>query len=80
MRQVFARPLLAARSVPSPAEEDAKRPYREREHLVQEHTRYENRILALLATQASGEGRPCVHGNATLRRCGQRTALPKLLS
>ncbi len=37
--------------VPSPEEEDAKRPHREREHLVQERTRYENRILALLATQ-----------------------------
>ncbi len=37
--------------VPSPEAEDAKRPHREREHLVQERTRYENRILALLATQ-----------------------------
>lgn len=37
--------------VPSPAEEDAKRPHREREHLVQERVRIENRIAALLATQ-----------------------------
>ncbi len=37
--------------VPTPEEEDAKRPSREREHLVQERTRFENRILALLATQ-----------------------------
>ncbi len=37
--------------VPTPEEEDAKRPRREREHLVQERTRFENRILALLATQ-----------------------------
>ena len=37
--------------VPTPEEEDAKRPHREREHLVQERTRLENRILALLATQ-----------------------------
>ncbi|MCW2242373.1 transposase [Azospirillum canadense] len=37
--------------VPSPAEEDAKRPHREREHLVQERVRIENRIEALLATQ-----------------------------
>lgn len=37
--------------VPTIAEEDAKRPHREREHLVQERTRVENRILALLATQ-----------------------------
>ena len=37
--------------VPTPEEEDAKRPSREREHLVQERTRFENGILALLATQ-----------------------------
>jgi transposase len=37
--------------VPTAEEEDAKRPHREREHLVQERTRLENRILALLATQ-----------------------------
>jgi transposase len=37
--------------VPSVAEEDAKRPHREREYLVQEHVRIENRIAALLATQ-----------------------------
>lgn len=38
-------------NVPSVAEEDAKRPNREREHLVQERVRIENRIAALLATQ-----------------------------
>jgi transposase len=38
-------------NVPSAAEEDAKRPNREREHLVQERVRIENRIAALLATQ-----------------------------
>lgn len=37
--------------VPTPDEEDGKRVHREREHLVQERTRIENRILALLATQ-----------------------------
>ncbi len=41
--------------VPTPEEEDAKRPHREREHLVQERTRFENRILALLATQGIRE-------------------------
>jgi transposase len=41
--------------VPTPKEEDAKRPHREREHLVQERTRFENRILALLATQGIRE-------------------------
>ena len=34
--------------VPTPDEEDAKRPHREREHLVQERLRIENRIEALL--------------------------------
>ena len=38
-------------NVPSVAEEDAKRPNREREYLVQERVRIENRIAALLATQ-----------------------------
>lgn len=37
--------------VPSPQEEDAKRVHREREYLVQERVRIENRILALFATQ-----------------------------
>ena len=37
--------------VPTPEEEDAKRPHREREHLVQERLRIENRIEALLFTQ-----------------------------
>ena len=37
--------------VPTVEEEDAKRPHREREFLVQERVRIENRIAALLATQ-----------------------------
>ena len=44
--------------VPTPEEEDAKRLHREREHLVQERVRLENRIEALLATQGIGQ-RPC---------------------
>jgi transposase len=43
--------------VPTPEEEDAKRQHREREHLVQERVRIENRIKALLATQGI-RGRP----------------------
>src|SRR4030088_1492790 len=43
--------------VPTPQEEDAKRPHREREHLVQEKLRIENRIQALLFTQGI-RGRP----------------------
>ena len=41
--------------VPTPEEEDAKRPHREREHLVQERLRIENRIEALLFTQGIRE-------------------------
>ena len=37
--------------VPTPEEEDAKRPHRGREHLVQEKLRIENRIEGLLFTQ-----------------------------
>src|SRR5271154_981785 len=37
--------------VPTPEEEDAKRPHREREHLVKEKLRIESRISALLFTQ-----------------------------
>lgn len=37
--------------VPTPQQEDAKRIHREREHLVQERLRIENRIQALLFTQ-----------------------------
>lgn len=37
--------------VPTVDEEDAKRQHREREHLVQERVRIENRIAALLTTQ-----------------------------
>jgi transposase len=43
--------------VPTVEEEDAKRPHREREFLVQERVRIENRIAALLATQGI-RGRP----------------------
>ena len=43
--------------VPTPDEEDAKRPHREREHLVQEKLRIESRLEALLFTQGI-RGRP----------------------
>jgi transposase len=45
------RQICSMVRVPSPQEEDAKRPHREREHLVQERLRIENRIEALLFTQ-----------------------------
>ncbi len=37
--------------VPSPAEEDARRPHRERQRLVRERTQHSNRVKGLLATQ-----------------------------
>ena len=51
------RQVCSMVQVPTPEEEDAKRPSRERGHLVQEQTRFENRILALLATQGSRAAR-----------------------
>jgi transposase len=41
--------------VPTPDEEDAKRPHRERQHLTRERLRIENRIAALLFTQGIRE-------------------------
>src|ERR1700681_2553983 len=54
------RQICSMVHVPSPEEEDAKRPHREREHLVQERLRIENRIEALLFTQG-------IRGRASLR-------------
>jgi transposase len=51
------RQICSVVRVPTPDEEDAKRQHREREHLVQERVRIENRIKALLATQGI-RGRP----------------------
>src|SRR5712672_4549828 len=67
--------------VPTPEEEDAKRPHREREHLVQEKLRIENRIQALLFTQGIRKRpslRSWVRDLAELRT-GDGRALPPLL-
>lgn len=67
--------------VPTPEEEDAKRPHREREHLVQEKQRIENRIEALLFTQAI-RGRPSLRSwerDVAELRTGDGRALPPLL-
>jgi transposase len=67
--------------VPTPDEEDAKRPHREREHLVQDKLRIENRIEALLFTQGI-RARPSLRswerGMEGLRT-GDGRALPPLL-
>jgi transposase len=67
--------------VPSPEEEDAKRPHREREHLVQERLRIENRIEALLFTQGI-RGRPSLRSwerDMAELRTGDGRTLPPLL-
>ena len=67
--------------VPTPEEEDAKRPHREREHLVQERLRIENRIEALLFTQGI-RGRPSLRSwerDLPELRTGDGRALPPLL-
>jgi len=68
-------------NVPSVSEEDAKRPHREREHLVQERVRIENRIAALLATQGISK-RPSLRSwEADLNaiQTGDGRAIPPLL-
>jgi transposase len=67
--------------VPTPDEEDAKRTHREREHLVQEKLRIENRIQALLFTQGI-RARPSLRSWArdmAELRTGDGRALPPLL-
>src|SRR5829696_1763694 len=51
------RQVCSVVRVPTPDEEDAKRQHREREHLVQDRVRLENRMEALLMTQGI-RGRP----------------------
>src|SRR5208283_3205678 len=67
--------------VPTPEEEDAKRPHREREHLVQDKLRIENRIEALLFTQGI-RGRPSLRSwerDMEGLRTGDGRVLPPLL-
>jgi transposase len=45
------RKICSMLRVPTPEQEDAKRRHREREHLIQDRVRIENRIEALLFTQ-----------------------------
>jgi transposase len=68
-------------NVPSVSEEDAKRPHREREYLVQERVRIENRIAALLATQGIAK-RPSLRSweaDLNAARTGDGRAVPPLL-
>ena len=67
--------------VPTPEEEDAKRPHREREHLVQERQRIENRMEALLFTQGI-RGRPSLRSwerDMADLRTGDGRAAPPLM-
>ena len=68
-------------NVPSVAEEDGKRPHREREYLVQERIRIENRIAALLATQGVSR-RPSLRSwdaDLNAMRTGDGRSIPPLL-
>jgi len=68
-------------NVPSVAEEDGKRPHREREYLVQERVRIENRIAALLATQGVSK-RPSLRSwdaDLSTMRTGDGRSIPPLL-
>ena len=67
--------------VPTPDEEDAKRPHREREQLVHDKQRVENRIEALLFTQGI-RGRPSLRSwerDVAALRTGDGRTLPPLL-
>jgi transposase len=67
--------------VPTPEEEDAKRPHRERQHLVQERQRLQSRIEALLFTQGI-RARPSLRSwerDMADLRTGDGRALPPLL-
>src|SRR5450755_1611635 len=67
--------------VPTPEEEDAKRPHREREHLVQERQRIENRMEALLFTQGI-RGRPSLRSwerDLAVLRTGDGREIPRHL-
>src|SRR3984893_10149704 len=67
--------------VPTPEDEDAKRPHREREHLVQERQRLENRMEALLFTQGI-RGRPSLRSwqrDIVKLRTGDGRAVPCMM-
>jgi transposase len=75
------RQICSRVRVPTPEEEDAKRPHREREHLVSEKLRIENRIEALLFTQGI-RGRPSLRSwerDMAELHTGDGRVLPPLL-
>jgi transposase len=72
------RQICSVVRVPTPDEEDAKRQHREREHLVQERVRIENRMEALLMTQGI-RGRPSLRSwerDLSALRTGDGRELP----
>ena len=75
------RQMCSMVRLPTPDEDDAKRPHREREHLIQEKLRIENRIEALLFTQGIRK-RPSLRSwerDMAELRAGDGRALPTLL-
>lgn len=72
------RQICSVVRVPTPDEEDVKRQHREREHLVQERVRIENRMEALLMTQGI-RGRPSLRSwerDLSALRTGDGRELP----
>jgi transposase len=67
------RQVCSMVAVPTPEEEDAKRPHREREHLVQDKQRIENRIEGCWLRKASGEDHLCALGRAMWQNCKRVT-------
>ena len=67
--------------VPTPDEEDAKRPHREREHLVQERVGSRTGSRGCSSRKASGKGHHCARGSArsAALRTGDGRELPPLL-
>ena len=79
--QAGDRQVCSMVHVPTPEEEDAKRPHREREHLVRERQRIENRMEALLFTQGI-RGRPSLRSwerDMAALRTGDGRAVPPLM-
>src|SRR3954451_16279036 len=79
--QAGDRQVCSMVRVPTPEEEDTKRPHREREHLVRERQRIENRMEALLFTQGIRE-RPSLRSwerDMAALRTGDGRAVPPLM-
>src|ERR1700757_3510477 len=69
-----APPPCSMAKIPTPEEEDAKRPNRERENLVSERTRIVNRMKSTLARLGLRGCKPTLRGPAPAKAGGGRTS------